>query len=59
MAQVPGSEKEVSGKWFVPALLIGFVVFAIVMTYGTWALGQAAAKDLPQSKRPQSSSAPQ
>ena len=32
---------EVKGKRFVPMLLIGFIVFAAIMTYGTYFLGRA------------------
>ncbi|CAN5621044.1 hypothetical protein BH11ARM2_BH11ARM2_35080 [soil metagenome] len=41
MAQMPGMDKGVSGKRFVPALFLGVVVFAAVMGFGTWWLAQS------------------
>ncbi|RYG31468.1 hypothetical protein EON81_22815 [bacterium] len=40
MAHVPG--REVSGKRFVPLLMIGIVVFSVVMGVGTKVVADAA-----------------
>lgn len=38
MAQKP---LVVSGRWFIPALFLGFVAFTIAMSWGTIVLGKA------------------
>lgn len=38
MAQAP---LIVKGKWFIPALFVGFVLFTLAMSFGTILLGKS------------------
>ena len=50
MTESPPPEKlppgTVSGRWFIPALFIGLVLFTFFMIYGTRALAQGMAPSL-------------